>query len=121
LKGQAPLQSEAFAIICGTSQKRKGQDKPSDGTLQDKQRRKLTPRELTSPKKPTPTPLYSNRLIVPMMIQYGTKNPIAVHALLDTGCTTPFISNTFVDRWHIPYLRQKNVIAIQNLTGDIVK
>jgi len=54
------------------------------------------------------------------MVHQGTSQPITVYALLDTGCTTPLISNTFVDKWSIPCLPHKNAVAIRNFTGDIV-
>ena len=67
-----------------------------------------------------PTPLCGNRPIVPMMVHQGNSKPIIVYALLDTGYTTPLISNTFVDKWSIPCLPHKKAVAIRNFTGDIV-
>jgi hypothetical protein len=54
-----------------------------------------------------------------MLVTWGM-NEIPIHILLDMGCLTPLISNTFFDRWNVPCLEHKNPIPIRNFTGDLV-
>jgi hypothetical protein len=54
-----------------------------------------------------------------MLVTWGTIE-IPIHVLLDTGCSTPLITNTFVNRWNILCLEHENPIPIRNFTGDLV-
>jgi hypothetical protein len=55
-----------------------------------------------------------------MIIHWDQLNT-TIYVLLDTGCTTPLINNSFIDKWNIPCLKHEHGIAIRNFSGDIVQ
>jgi hypothetical protein len=54
-----------------------------------------------------------------MLANWGIHD-IPIYVLLNTGCSVPLISRTFVDKWNIPCLEHENTIPIENFTGEIV-
>jgi hypothetical protein len=69
--------------------------------------------------RPT-VPLCGTRPIVEMMLHRNGKNQCRVRVLLDTGCSTPLISNTLTDKQNIPCLKHEPCIDIRNFSGDTV-
>jgi transposase InsO family protein len=55
------------------------------------------------------------------MVIHWDQRKTTIYVLLDTGCTTPLISNTFVDKTNVPCLRHEHGVVIRNFSGDIVQ
>jgi hypothetical protein len=56
-----------------------------------------------------------------MLIQWNNENQHPVNILLDTGCTTPLVSQTTVEKLRIPCLKHEHRIDLRNYTGEIVQ
>jgi len=91
----------ASVLICGIYGKRPATDKPIDQKEQ---------------KKPRSGP----RPIVDMIIHGNSKKQHRIRVLLDTGCSTPLISDRLVEREHLPCRPHELGIAIRNFTGELV-
>jgi hypothetical protein len=55
-----------------------------------------------------------------MVLHWGTNSLTTVHVLLDTGCSTPLISKTLIQKWSIPILKHEHTIPLYNFTGEQV-
>jgi len=65
-------------------------------------------------------PFCGARPIVEMMLHWGNKDSCRVRVQLDTGCSTPLISNQLVEKISLPCIEHKQEIAIWNFTGELV-
>jgi len=54
------------------------------------------------------------------MIVHRADLQYSVRVLLDTGCTTPLVSQEFVGRHQLPLLKHEQVIPLRNFSGEIV-
>jgi hypothetical protein len=54
------------------------------------------------------------------MLHWNGKKHCRIRVLLDTGCSTPLISNTLTDKQNIPCLKHEPCIDIRNFSGDTV-
>jgi len=54
------------------------------------------------------------------MLHWGNKDSCQVRVLLDTGCSTPLISNQLVEKLSLSCVEYKQEIAIRNFTGELV-
>jgi hypothetical protein len=55
-----------------------------------------------------------------MVLHWGTQSKCTIHALLDTGCSTPLISKKLVKEKTLPVIQRKNPVALYNFTGELV-
>jgi len=46
---------------------------------------------------------------------------LTVNALLDTGCTTPLLSQACADRFRIPRVHREEKVGLRNFAGDLVE
>jgi len=96
------LQTQVYAIICGTSWKRKNKE-PSPRTSPKKQRELLA----------------VTHLIIDTVLHHNRKKH-RVKALLDTGCSITLISNRTTRKLAIFQKEHKQAQKIENYTGEEV-
>jgi len=119
LGGWGSPHPRSFPIICGTNQKRKGPEKPSTGTSQDRQRRRLNHNK-ASPEKSTNKPQCGKRPITTMIVSWGPTQH-TVWVLLDTGGSVPLISTRITEQLDIPRIRRSEAAPLLNCLGEEVK
>ena len=95
-------------IICGASRKRKPEQQGTPTTKHPK-----TSNE----------PYYGNRPIVPMILEWEEDGShcLTVNVLLDTGCTTPLLSQARADLFRIPRVHREEKVGLCNFAGELVK
>ena len=59
--------------------------------------------------------------ITDMIVEVPGGQQFKVTVLIDSGCTTPIMSTTFIKQNDLPYIRRSSPLVIEDLAGDAIK